>query len=122
MATFHLQKLTDPAKQYDKFIHSNAFGELVRVLACFWLDEIFRKLVERFHEDLPKLELGLFIYWFGSEITFQTVSFEFWHQSCKASRLATLAWQFSVEACLVTIPVLQRPVPATTIIVIIKLS
>ncbi len=42
------------AKQHDVFVCAIAFGVLVSTRACFWLDEIIRKFVECFNEDLPK--------------------------------------------------------------------
>ena len=56
-----LQDRTEPAvfvpevaKQHDVFAGAIAFGVLVSARASFWLNKKIRKLLESFHEDLPK--------------------------------------------------------------------
>ena len=64
MVTSRSRELTEPAifvlavaKKHCQFILPIAVGVLVSARASFWLDEISRKLVERFNEVFPKPEL-----------------------------------------------------------------
>ena len=62
---YHLTTITEPAvfvpevaRQPDEFVRAIAFAVLVSARACFWLDEITRKLVEWLNEDFSNPELA----------------------------------------------------------------
>ena len=51
--------VTVVAKQRDVFAIAITFGVFASSRASFWLDEISRKYLESFNEDLPKVEFFL---------------------------------------------------------------